>query len=361
VKAIRGLKPDVAFCGIGGSHMAQAGVEIWVPSSDMAVVGLTEVAQRLRTIVRAARMMTSALKERRPDLLILIDYPEFNLYLARIARKRRVPVFYYISPQVWAWRRGRVKKIARRVDRMAVILPFEERFFKERGLDVVYVGHPLLDEVDSALEHRPVTPRVPCPDNQDHTHHPIVGLLPGSREDEIRNLLPVMIQSMALLRPRYPHLRCILPLARTIARDYMDGFIEGAPVPIEVVEGDVHGALARCHVAMVASGTATLDTAIMGIPMAVLYKVSPLSYWLGKRLIQVPFISLVNLIAGEEVVPELIQEDVTPERLADEAISLLEDETKRNTMVENLTRIRMDLGKGGASKRAASIAIEMMA
>jgi lipid-A-disaccharide synthase len=361
VKALKGLQPDVAFWGIGGSHMAQAGVRILVSSSDMAVVGLTEVVQRLHTIVRAARTIKSVLKQIRPDLLILIDYPEFNLYLARIARSLQIPVFYYISPQVWAWRRGRVKKIAKRVDRMAVILPFEEAFYRDRGLEVVYVGHPLLDEVNSAQRRESSCVNGSRLQGAVSAHDPIVGLLPGSREEEIRNLLPVMIQAIEILRPRYPRIGCLLPLAKTITHSDIDGFLRGSQAPIKVVEEDIYGALNCCRVVLVASGTATLDVAIMGVPMVVLYKVSPLSYWLGKKLIKVPFISLVNLIAGEQVVPELIQGDVTPERLADAALSLIEVEKTRLTMIKKLKKVRMDLGEGGASEKAASIAIEMMA
>jgi lipid-A-disaccharide synthase len=354
------LEPNVAFWGIGGSNMAQAGVRILVSSSDMAVVGLTEVMHRLHTIVRAANMMKSALRDLRPDLLILIDYPDFNLYLARIAKRLHIPVFYYISPQVWAWRRGRVKKIAKRVDRMAVILPFEESFYRKQGLNVDYVGHPLLDEVESNVQLSTSNVQGLLLQGATGTQHPVVGLLPGSREDEIRNLLPVMIKSVEILKTQYPHVRCLLPLAKTIEREYVETFVRNTPLNIEIQQSDVYRTLDRCHIALVASGTATLDTAIMGIPMVVVYKVAPFSYWLGRKLIKVPYIGLVNLIAGERVVPELIQDDVTPDRLADEALSLLEDEKARKTMIEKLKGIRKGLGKGGASERAAKIAIEMM-
>jgi lipid-A-disaccharide synthase len=364
VKAIRDSHPDVTFWGIGGDNMAQAGVKILVSSSDMAVVGLTEVLHKLHTIVTAANKMKSALKNLHPDLLILIDYPEFNLYLARFAKRMDIPVLYYISPQVWAWRRGRIKKISRRVDRMAVILPFEESFYRKRGFNVEYVGHPLLDEFASRIQDRvpQEEPRQQEAGPQSGTgfQHPTVGLLPGSRKDEIRNLLPVMIKSVAILKTHYPNVRCLLPLAKTIEREYVETFLQETPLHIEVRQGDIYGMLAQCQVALVASGTATLDTAIMGVPMVVIYKVTPISYWLGRILIKVPYIGLANLVAGERVVPELIQDDATPERLAAEALSLLEDAGARKAMIERLNGIRKDLGKGGASQRAASIAIEMM-
>lgn len=352
VKAVKRLCPGVDFRGIGGSHMAEAGVEILVPSSSMAVVGLTEAANRFHSIVKAARIMKSAMKRLHPDLLILIDYPEFNLYLARIAKGLRIPVLYYISPQVWAWRRGRTKKIARRVDRMAVILPFEESFYRKRGLNVDYVGHPLLDEAASDL---------PFPSTgAGRVEHPVIGLLPGSREDEIRKILPVMIQAAEILKAHYPDIRCTLPLARTIERGFVETFVRRASVAVDIREKDVYGTLRECHVAMVTSGTVTLDTAIMGVPMVVLYKVAPFSYWLGKKLVKVPYISLVNLIAGEKVVTELIQDEATAERLAEEALLLLQDEANRRAMTTRLMKIRDLLGKGGASQRTAAIAIEMM-
>jgi len=364
VKAIRGLRPDVAFWGIGGSNMAQAGVRILVSSSDMAVVGLTEVLHKLHTIVKAANRMKSAMKNLHPDLLILIDYPDFNLYLARFARRMGIPVLYYISPQVWAWRRGRVKKISRRVDRMAVILPFEESFYRKRGLTVEYVGHPLMDEFASMVQNRfpqgESNAESPALQSRTRIRHPVVGLVPGSRRDEIRNLLPVMIRSVEILKTRYPDVRCLLPLAKTLEREWVETFVRETTLKVEVHQSDIYSVLAQCHVALVASGTATLDTAIMGVPMVVVYKVAPLSYWLGRILIKVPYIGLANLVAGAKVVPELIQDDVTPERLAQEARSLIEDEEARRTMITRLHGIRKGLGKGGASRRTAGIAIEMM-
>lgn len=351
VKAIKASCPGVTFCGIGGTNMKQAGVKILVSSSDMAVVGLTEVLQRLHTIFRAANKLKATLKTHHPDLLILIDYPDFNLYMARIAKRLKIPVLYYISPQVWAWRSGRVKKIAKRVDRMAVILPFEEEFYRKRGVNVDYVGHPLLDAFESAI---------PLPAGQPATRNPVVGLVPGSRREEIRNMLPIMIKSAEILKIRYPDLRCLLPLAKTIEPEFIDSFIRKSSLNIEVHQGDIYEVLDRCHIALVTSGTATLDAAIMAVPMVIVYKVTPLSYRIGKVLIKTSFIGLANLVAGERVVPELIQDEVTPERLADEALTLIENEHVRKKMITKLHGIRKRLGEGGASERTAKIAAEMM-
>jgi lipid-A-disaccharide synthase len=335
--------------------MQAAGVKILIPSADMAVVGLTEVFSKLRTIVRARTRLKSILRHHRPDLLILIDYPDFNIHLARTARRSNVPVLYYISPQVWAWRRGRIKKIARRVDRMAVILPFEKDVYRSTSLDVEYVGHPLLDieppklDRDGAIREMGLTGA-----------GPILGLLPGSRKEEIENLLPAMVGAAETLAERYPGLRCILPRASTIAPDLIEPLIADSAVVIKVFGGDIYRTLSLCDVALVASGTATLETAIMGVPMVIAYRVSPVSYRLAKMVVRVPFISLVNLVAGEEIVPELVQDEVRPERLAVEAIDILENDAKRDAMKAKLAKVRDRLGRGGASRRTARIALEMM-
>ncbi|HDZ90912.1 MAG TPA: lipid-A-disaccharide synthase [Deltaproteobacteria bacterium] len=364
VRAMRPLCPGLRVCGVGGENMREAGVKILVPSSDMAVVGLTEVLERFRTIFRAARRLKEILKTRHPDLLILMDYPDFNIHMARTARRLGVPVLYYISPQVWAWRRGRVKKIARRVNRMAVILPFEEDFYRERGVSVDYVGHPLLDAFESSgyggrsgsvRQDRHRTRTGPA-----ETQGPVVGLVPGSRREEIRSMLPVMLRAVEILKTRYPHIRCVLPLARTLTPRFLDPFMAGSSLDIEVRRGDIYGALDQCRVALVTSGTATLDTAIMEVPMVIVYRVTPLSYRVGKILIKTSFIGLANLVAGERVAPELIQHEVTPERLASEALRLIEDGDLRERTIGKLRRIKDLLGKGGASERTARIAAEMM-
>ena len=367
VKAMKASCPGAAFCGIGGNNMKQAGVKILVSSSDMAVVGLTEVLKRFHTIFRAASKLKTTLKTHHPDLLILIDYPDFNLYMARIARRLKIPVLYYISPQVWAWRKGRVRKIARRVDRMAVILPFEEEFYRKRGVTVDYVGHPLLDAFESEVRSPKSEVQSPIPQGGTKIQNPkskiqnlVVGLVPGSRREEIKNMLPIMLRSAEILKARYPDLRCLLPLAKTIEPEFVDSFIRNVSLNIEVHKENIYEVLDRCHIALVTSGTATLDTAIMAVPMVVVYKVTPLSYRVGKMLIKTSFIALANLVAGERVVPELIQHEVTPERLADEALTLIENKDVRKNMITKLHGIRKRLGEGGASERTARIAAEMM-
>jgi lipid-A-disaccharide synthase len=319
------------------------------------VVGLTEVLCRLHTIAKASRKLKSILKTNRPNLLILIDYPDFNIHIARTAKRFHIPVLYYISPQVWAWRKRRVRKIARRVDHMAVILPFEEAFYSGRGMRVDYVGHPLLDTRPDEADREQVIVKLGL-----NRGYPVVGLLPGSRKEEIKNLLPVMVNAVEILTRHYAGIRCLLPLAETIESELVQPFIEAAPVDIKVIQGGIYEVLSVCDVALVTSGTATLQTAIMGVPMAVVYKVSPLSYWMGKMVIKVPYISLVNLVAGEEVVSELIQDKVEPEGLAQEVLTLLEDDAVRENMVKKLRGVKEGLGRGGASEKTAAIALNMM-
>jgi lipid-A-disaccharide synthase len=355
VRAIKGLDPTVSFCGIGGKQMEEAGVKILIPASDMAVVGLTEIFSKLPKILKAHRTLTNLLKNSPPDLLIPIDYPGFNIHLAGVAKRHKVPVLYYISPQVWAWRTGRVKKIAKRVDRMAVILPFEERFYRERGVNVEYVGHPLLDSVPQQQDKNQMIRKMGL-----ENAYPVLGLLPGSRNEEVGNHLPVMIKALEILSARYPNLKGLLPLAPTIPLELVQSFLEKSSAEISILQRSIYDTLTVCDLALVASGTATVETAILGIPMVLVYRASAITYWVGKRVIKVPFLGLVNLVAGERVVPELIQDDLTPDRLAHEALKILEGGKKRENMIEKLVMVKEKLGRGGASERTAKIAIEML-
>ncbi|MCP4575775.1 MAG: lipid-A-disaccharide synthase [Deltaproteobacteria bacterium] len=356
VHAIKRLRPEALFYGIGGDNMAQAGVKRFIASADLAVVGLSEIFGKIRIHIKAANILKSIFKLHRPDLLILIDYPGFNLHMARIAKQLNIPVLYYISPQVWAWRRGRVKKIAKRVDRMAVILPFEKPFFQKSGIDVEYVGHPLMDAFEKKAGKLPSAIRHPKSEIKD----PVVGLVPGSRREEILNLLPVMIKAGEILKAEYPRIRFILPLAGTISLKWLSRFLLNTTLDIEIYHEGIYGALNQCHLAFVTSGTATLDAAIMNVPMVVIYKAKRLTYEVGKRVIKVPYLGLVNLVAGEGVAPELIQDDVTPEKLAMAGKSFLADKPLRQQTIRKLKMVKEDLGRGGASERTARIAAEMM-
>ena len=356
VMAIKELEPCIEFFGLGGPEMERAGVRIMHQLSAMAVVGMTEIIPKSRYIFRVLREFKRSLYVSPPDLLILIDYPGFNLHLAKKAHSLDIPVLYYIPPQVWAWREGRVKKIAKRVNRVAVILPFEKEFYRKHGLKAEYVGHPLLDislpkrgkeEIKKSLD-------------INHDKTPILGLLPGSRNEEIETLLPAMIGAAEIISQDYPHLYCILPLASTVKEDVVAPYIKNAKIDIKTERLDTKEILKIVDLAFIASGTATLEAAIMETPMVIAYKVSFLSYMLGRFLIKVSHIGLVNLVAGKAVVPELIQGKATALGLAEEAVAILKNESLKRDMKKSLKLVHEQLGRGGAAKKAAHIAGEMM-
>jgi lipid-A-disaccharide synthase len=356
VLAMKRVAPDMRFFGLGGPEMEKVGVRVLFQLSAMAVVGMTEIIPRIGYILRALRELTTSLGSSHPDLLILIDYPGFNLNLAKKARVLGIPVLYYIPPQVWAWWRGRVRKIARRVDRVAVILPFEEEFYQRFGLPVEYVGHPLMDLPLPGGSKKMIREGLGI----NHEKGPILGLLPGSRAEEVARMMPAMIGAAEIISRHYPRLHCILPLASTVREDVVRPYVENATIDVTIGRSDTKELLKIADVALVASGTATLEAAIMETPMIIAYKVSPLSYILGRFLAKVSHIGLVNLIAGRTIVPELIQGEATAFRLAEEALAILKNNGLRAEMKGQLRSIREQLGQGGASRKAASIAGEMM-
>ncbi len=355
VKAVKRLNPDIDFIGIGGDRMKQAGVKFITHSSEMAVVGFTEVLTKLKSIIKAGVKTKKILRQKRPDLVILIDYPDFNLHIAGYAKKIGIPVMYYISPQVWAWRRGRVKKIKKRVDKMVVILPFEKDFYEERGIKVSYVGHPIMDAIPKSIDRDSLRKELKISDS-----YPTVALLPGSRKHEIEKALPIMTKALYRLKDVYNKLKAFVILVDSVSSEYAKRLIEGCEF-IEIFPSkDIYRILAISDLAFVTSGTATLETAIMGVPMIVVYKGSPLSFWIAKKLVKVRYVSLVNLIANEKVVPELLQDEFNTENLIKEAVKILEDSVLNQRIRKKLKEIRNRLGEGGASEKAARIAIEML-
>jgi len=356
VVAIKELDPCIEFFGLGGPEMERVGVRIMYQLSAMAVVGITEIIPKIRYIFRALRELKLVLKVTPPDLLILIDYPGFNLNLAKKAHSLGIPVFYYIPPQVWAWWERRVRKIAKMVDRVAVILPFEKEFYRKHGLKVEYVGHPLLDISLPKSGEEKIKESLDI----NHKRIPILGLFPGSRDEEIVRMLPAMIGAAEIICRDYPSLCCILPLASIVREDVAMPLIENAKIDIKIGRLDTKEILKIADLALIASGTATLEAAIMETPMVIVYKVSYLSYILGRFLIKVSNIGLVNLVAGKAIVPELIQGKATALRLAEEALAILKNETLKKDMKKGLKLVHEQLGQGGAAKKAAHIAGEMM-
>ena len=356
VYAMRDLDPDITFYGIGGPKMELAGVRVLHHASLLSVVGFVEILPRIRYISRVLKELKQLLKQSPPDLLVLIDYPGFNLNLAKRAHALGIPVLYYIPPQLWAWREGRVKKIAQRVDRVAVILPFEREFFQKHGLEVDYVGHPLLDLPPPGRSKEEIRHGLSISPERD----PILALLPGSRAEEINRLMPAMVDAAEIISRSYPRLCCVLPVASTLSEDLVNSYLKDATIDIRVAGFDTKELLSIADLAFIASGTATLEAAITETPMVIAYKVSPFSYILARYLVKVSFIGLVNLVAGKAIAPELIQGNATGRRLAEEGLAILEDARARGKMKRDLQSVKERLGRGGASREAASIARDMM-
>jgi lipid-A-disaccharide synthase len=350
VKAALSLDPNLRFYGVGGKHLRNTGTEVIFDSSEVAVVGIVEVFSKLRSIYRTFRWLKRSLDRDRPSLAILIDFPDFNLKLAKVANKRGIPVFYYISPQVWAWRRGRVKKIAKLIPKLVAILPFEVSFYRERGIDCEFVGHPLIDIVKPHLSEEK-TRQIFRLDRDKRT----IGLLPGSRREEVQRLLPVLLESARLLVRDFPDLQFIMPLAPAINRLEVEEHIGRFNLDIRIVEEHIYDVLNICDLIITASGTATLEATIMNIPMIIVYKVSFLSYLVAQLFVKVKNIGLVNLIAERTIVPELIQGQASPTNIFNETSNMLKNPHLLLTIKGELEKVKERLGDPGASQRVAQI------
>jgi len=353
VRAMQQKQPALSFCGIGGPALRQAGVRILVDAAELAVVGITEVFSKIPAILKGMGIIKRLLKSLKPDLLILIDFPDFNLHIAARAKKLGIPVLYYISPQIWAWRRGRGKRIAKLVDHMAVILPFEAQFYQEFKVPVTFVGHPLLDDaLPTAGQALKVSVQNP----------PVIGLLPGSRESEIVRLLPIMLDAGDILKQRLNHVTFAISRAGSVQRALIEDIVGRHPGwdDVDVISTGVETVLERCDAVIAASGTVTLQAAIHGIPMVIIYKVSPISAWLGKLLVRVPHVGLVNLVAGQSLVPELLQDDATGDKIARAIHTMIDDGDQLNHLRHRLIALRDELGGPGASERVADLALGMI-
>ena len=355
VEALQRIEPEIQFFGVGGEGLKRRGMKLLYPAQSLSVVGITEVFVKLRTVLKALRGLKGSLEREKPDLIILIDFPEFNLRLAKIARRRGIPVVYYISPQIWAWRPQRIKLIARVVKKMIVLFPFEVPLYETAGVDVEWVGHPLLDIVKPTLSKEKAFREFGL-DPKRRT----VGLLPGSRIHEIERLLPPLLASAHLLQKEIPDLQFVIPLAPGISRTILSSQMKNISFPVKVVEGFTYDVMNLSELLIMASGTATLEGAILGKPMIIVYKVSLPSYWVGRALIRVDHIGLVNLVAEREIAPELIQKDVNPERIADEASRILRDPILSRKMAESMDEVRQKLGEPGAAQRAAQIVSSLL-
>ncbi len=350
-KAIMALDQTAQLVGIGGAAMRAAGVTLvpGVPQLDvMGLIGLSAI----RTMVQRVLAIRRVLKAEAWDLVVLIDNPGLNFHFARVAKAAGRRVLYYIAPQVWAWRPGRMKWIQRRVDHVVVILPFEPELYRRAGVRCTFVGHPLLDSVASQYDRTKLRREFGLDESAR-----VVGLLPGSRRSEVELLLPVLLQTAAQLVVAEPGTQFILAQASSIDDNLIQDLLHHSPVPVCVVHDQASEVMALSDVLFIASGTATLQAAVVGTPMVLLYKTSPLTYRLARWLINVKWIGLVNLVAGRSVVPELIQDDATAERLCQEVLHLLRDPSAYNGMKEGLRQVRQSLGEPGASSRAAEVVL----
>jgi lipid-A-disaccharide synthase len=349
VRELRAREPSFDIFGLGGDRLAAQGARLRAHVRDLAVVGLLEVVRHLEYLRAVFRGVLDEVDRQPPDGAVLIDYPDFNLRLARELRRRRIPVVYYVSPQVWAWRRGRVRAIRRDVSMMLVIFPFEEAIYRDAGVRVRFVGHPLVDLV------RPPGRAAFLADHGLDPQRPLVAVLPGSRPREVAHNLPPLAGAVERLKRSRPDLQFVAVSAPTLPPGTLEARL--APPAVRVLTGEAHGALAAADLALVASGTATVEAALLGTPMIVVYRLATLTYLLGRPFVRVPHYAMANLIAGRRLVPELIQGDFTAERVAAEAQSLLGDPARLAAVKEGLAQVRERLGPPGASGRAAESVI----
>ena len=355
VEELKKIDPAIHFVGMGGDNMRAAGVEILTDIKKMAVVGLVEVLLKYRSIKAELVRLQDYIDRHDPDLLILVDYQEFNQRLAAYAKQRGVKVLFYIGPQVWAWRPKRVYKMAKIVDHLAVILPFEADYYKDTSLPVTFTGHPLTDEVRA--DKTPQQARAALQLDDCTT----VGLFPGSRSGEIKRVLPILLETAKRLRQQQPGLQFVLPVASTINRSNLADFsADLTRLNVQLIEDRFYDVTQACDVVLTASGTAALEICLLGRPMVIVYKIAPLSHFILKQLVTVKYLGLMNIIAGREIVKEFIQGNARPDAIADEALRLLTDTTYNTNMRHELSLIREQLGAGGGAKNIAQLAWRML-
>jgi lipid-A-disaccharide synthase len=348
-------QPDIKGIGMGGAKMAQAGIDIRYDSANIAVIGVVEVIKHYAEIRRALKLVQQLVASERPDLLVCVDYKEFNFKLARYAKQQGIKVLFYVSPQVWAWRPGRVKAYGKVIDMMAVIFPFETAYYDAEKVPVCYVGHPSVDKVHAQRSKEEDLARFGLDNNK-----PIVGLLPGSRANEIKRMLPVMLAAAEKVQAELPGCQFILPQADSISDALLESYTGQSPLKITVVKNQPYDVIQCCDAVMTTSGTATLEIALLTVPMVIAYKLSPLTYWLGRWLVNTPFIGLPNIVSGKGIIKELIQHDATADQLAAEIMQILTDKAYADEMRQNLDQVKQQLGQGGGSKNMAQLALEML-
>jgi lipid-A-disaccharide synthase len=355
IREIKKLNPHVEFFGIGGEKMKKEGVELYFHIDRLSFMGFWEVLKNLSFVRKVMKTMSSVLESQKPHLTILIDYPGFNLRFAQKVKDTGIPVLYYISPQVWAWGGNRVKKMKGLIDKMVVIFPFEKPIYDRYGIDCKFVGHPLLEVTRPVLSEEDFRRKFDIGKNE-----VAVGLLPGSRWQEVEKILPIMLESSRLLSARTRNLKLLLGLAPTIGKEKIEGLLAPAKLPVTIVENLTYDVMKHSDLLLIASGSATLECAILGTPFLVLYRTSFWTYLVAKSLISIPNIALANVVAGKKIVPEFIQNQAVPRKIADEMYEILNDKNRYNTIRNELGKVREKLGQEGASVKAAQIVVQMI-
>ncbi len=347
--------PSVKGLGMGSKKMQQAGIDIRFDSSGIAVIGLVEVLKHYGEIRAALKLMQNLIVAERPDLLVCVDYKEFNLKLARFAKKNGIKVLFYVSPQVWAWRPGRVLTYGKAIDMMAVIFPFETAYYEAENVPVRYVGHPSVDKVHPLRSKAEDMIQFSLQANK-----PVVGILPGSRVNEIKRMLPVMLAAAEKLTLSHQGIQFLLPQADSISDELLQEYLNNKSININVIKHQPYDVIQCCDAIMTTSGTASLEIVLLQVPMVIAYKLSAITYFLGKYLVNTKFIGLPNIVAEKSIVKELIQHDVTVEKLATEVSKILDDDKYRKMMLRELAVVKDKLGTGGGSKNMADLALKML-
>lgn len=350
VKAIKELSPEINIAGIGGENMSSAGMKLLRNVNEMSFLGFTEIIKHLPFVRKVMNELLKWIEIERPKVVVLIDYPGFNLRLAQKAKNLGCKIIYYISPQIWAWGKGRIKKIARVVDQMIVIFPFEEELYRNAGVSVEFVGHPILENLESSFSREDF-----FSENELDPDEKLIGLLPGSRTQEVDSLYKIMIDAVDLLKPEYPNMQSI-----TAKSPVLDNAVYTKITGNDSLKqsNNIYDIMKHSNLLFVASGTATLESACFGTPLIVVYRVSPISWIIGKILVKIKSIGLVNIVAGKKIAPEILQSELTPYRLAHEALNILKDDKLYAETSSELLNVKKLLGEPGASKKAAEIIIK---
>ncbi|MEW5742749.1 MAG: lipid-A-disaccharide synthase [Myxococcota bacterium] len=354
VAALKRKRGDVRFFGMGGPKLAAQGVELVHGAHELSVMGLVEVLPKVPRIWRVMKDLEAAAGARRPACALLVDVPDFNLRLAKKLKKLGIPVVAYVAPMVWAWREGRTKTIARRYDRLMCILPFEEQFLRERGVNAVYVGNPVVDQVPPVAEASHFRRALKLDEKA-----PVLAVLPGSRRSEIARILPTLVEVCRRVKAQRPNVEVVIPVAPGLPRELLSVRFEGTGLTPRFIDGRAAEVVGACDVAVVASGTATLEAGLMRRPMVVVYRVNAISYQVGKALVRIPFFSLINLLAGKRVVPELLQADFNVDRVLQE-LEPLWSGPAREACLAGLDEVRSVLGAKGAADRVADEVLAMV-